>query len=220
VWPGVRRAGLLRLSGGARRASGAAGAALDPVRLNSAMLDWRSTGAPSQRLQRSSCGQRPTAAFPARAGLLGVWLQLNVSGFPLRSGTRLAPGRLSMRTIGPAPDLRKLRDEQGNYLRKRHRALCGSLLNPRTIYRWVTSKFFIHGCSMTKNILVCSMTANFLPVEDRTMLCNTRTFRTGNFRRSGAPSEGLPPGAPSPGLPPRACAGTAPPPPSGRSQTN
>jgi hypothetical protein len=39
-----------------------------------------SAGAPSQRLRRSFCGQRSTAAFLARAGLLGVWLQLNVPG--------------------------------------------------------------------------------------------------------------------------------------------
>ena len=82
------------------------------------------------------------------------------------------------------PDLRKLRDEQGHYLRERHRALCGSLLNPRTVYRRVTSKFFIHGCSMTKNLLLCSILGKLPPGGRSTTLCNTRTFRTGNFRRS------------------------------------
>ena len=59
-------------------------------------------------------------------------------------------------------DLRKFCDEQGHYLRERHRALCGTLLNPRTIYRRVTSRFFIHGCSMTKNLLLGSIAGNFL----------------------------------------------------------
>jgi hypothetical protein len=34
-------------------------------------------------LRRSFCGQRSTAAFLARARVLVVWLQLNVSGFRL-----------------------------------------------------------------------------------------------------------------------------------------
>ena len=34
------------------------------------------------------------------------------------------------------------------------------LVNPRTIYRRVTSRFFIHGCSMTKNLLLGSIAVN------------------------------------------------------------
>ena len=76
------------------------------------------------------------------------------------------------RSLTLVSDLRKFRDEQGHYLRERHRALCGTLLNPRTIYRRVTSRFFIHGCSMTKNLLLGSIAGNFLPVEDRQRCAN------------------------------------------------
>ena len=78
-----------------------------------------------------------------------------------------------------ASDLRKVRDEQGHYLRERHRALCGTLLNPRTIYRRVTSKFFIHGCSMTKNLLLGSIAGNFLPVEDQQRCAKPPRFAQG-----------------------------------------
>ena len=81
--------------------------------------------------------------------------------------------------VRPGSDLRKVRDEQGHYLRERHRALCGTLLNPRTIYRRVTSKFFIHGCSMTKNLLLGSIAGNFLPVEDQQRCAKPPRFAQG-----------------------------------------
>ena len=89
------------------------------------------------------------------------------------------------------PDLRKFRDEQGHYLRERHRAVCGSLLNPRTIYRRVTSRFFIHGCSMTKNLLLGSIAGNFLPVEDRQPCAKPARFAQGTSGGLGpAPHHG------------------------------
>ena len=117
---------------------------------------------------------------PGRPGSGPYWIK---SSFSFANGNCVEVAALSDGKTGVRdskdPDLRKLRDEQGHYLRERHRALCGSLLNPRTIYRQVTSKFFIHGCSMTKNLLLCSIAGNFLPVEDRQRCATPEHFAQG-----------------------------------------
>jgi hypothetical protein len=53
-----------------------------------------------QPLRRSFHGRRPTATFLVRAGLLIVWLHLNVSGFRLVLARGWHRARLSMRTVG------------------------------------------------------------------------------------------------------------------------
>jgi hypothetical protein len=90
---------------------------------------------------------------------------------------RDSPEGLAIRHL--ASDLRKFRDEQGHYLRERHGALCGTLLNPRTIYRRVASRFFIRKRSMTKNLLLGSIAENFLPVEDRQRCAKPARFAQG-----------------------------------------
>ena len=103
-------------------------------------------------------------------GLARTWTHCSWPSFSARRG---GTGHgTDINPAWPVSDLRKFRDEQGHYLRERHRALCGTLLNPRTIYRRVTSRFFIHGCSMTKNLLLGSIAGNFLPAEDRQRCAN------------------------------------------------
>ena len=99
----------------------------------------------------------------------------------LASGRRghASPASLADKSLAKPQTSGKFRDEQGHYLRERHRAVCGSLLNPRTIYRRVTSRFFIHGCSMTKNLLLGSIAGNFLPVEDRQRCAKPARFAQG-----------------------------------------